>query len=452
MDSIKIKVSLTVAILAAGMMLTAFAGTGTLTTADREKGMILDFGDRNTEWIAFDTVITDNPFDALDRICGIKGYEHHIMQEKVVSVNGFISSDSGRSWGFWGIVKGKTQWAPADTGVSVSDYAVTAWAYCSAGEKPTVAVDQSGISIYGYSQSSRVVTLSPSATEVLCSVGAKNTIIGTDRYSYYPSAVVEGQRSGRIAIVGDYTTPNYEAIVNIKPDIVFCDGCQYNHIQMAERLRTVNINAVLLYSGESMSTILDNIFIAGTAMGHDMKSSAVINSLEEAMSAMRDKISSSQYAMTVRTMLSLSGDTSPWVSGSRTYADDVLCHVYGENVFSSHKGWVHINSEQVMQKNPSVIMIITEDLEATQTEYGRLLSSLSVEWKATDAYRNGEIYLICESAADLAQRPGPRFAQLAEIMCRILNPAVFDDIHVGKIIGNDYKSYLKLTKDIDPEA
>ncbi len=452
MESTKTKVIFTVALLTIGVILTAIAGVGSPASADQEEGMVIDFGDRHTVWAAFDVRSFNDPVEALKHACAIKGYNLVISDGKVKSIDGYASSETGRSWNIWGIPAKSNRWSSLDYGIKLSDYTLTSWSYCSSSETPTVGADQSGTSIYGYRAPSKIVTLSPSVTEMLCSVGATKSIAGTDRYSNYPSAIVNGQKNGSIRLVGDYTTPNYEAIVNLNPDTVFCDGCQYNHIQVAERLRSVNIPSVVMYAGEGMDTILDNMFIAGIVTGNGTKAVEAINALEKAMAAMQAILDSSQYAIKPPTMLALSGDNSPWVSGSNTYAHDVLIQLYGVNVFSKYNGWSHINSEQIMDKNPSFAIIISNDFASTQSEYDALVSSLSAEWKSTNAYKDGNIYLICEGAADLAQRPGPRFAQLGELFCRILNPVVFDEIPIPKIVGDDYKKYLIITKNLDPEG
>lgn len=451
MEPIRIKVICTAILLTVGVFLTALAGTGSPTVAEQETGMVIDFGDRHTVWTAFDTDNYKDPVEALKHICNFNGYDLVITDGKVVSIDGKASSVAGRIWNLWGILPKDKEWKVLDYSANLTDYIIAAWAYCSASEAPSVGVDQSGTSIYGYAPPSKIATLSPSVTEILCFIGATVAISGTDKYSNYPSAVTNGQKDGRIKIVGDFTTPNYESIVSLNPGIVFCDGSQYNHIQVASKLRSVNIGAIVMYAGEGMSTILDNIFIAGTVLGSGKIACESIDALVEVMGAMQSKLDSSSQSLKVRTLLALSGDNSPWVSGSYTYAHDVLVKVYGVNVFSKYNGWVHINSEQVMDKNPSLAVIISNDYVASQEEYDALLASLSEEWKSTAAYKTGEIYLICEGAADLAQRPGPRFAQLGEIMCRILNPTVFDDIAVPKIIGNDFKKYLSMTKHLDPE-
>ena len=77
-----------------------------------------------------------------------------------------------------------------------------------------------------------------------------------------------------------------------------------------------------------------------------------------------------------------------------------------------------------------------------------MMSSLSAEWRNTNAFENGNIYLLAGGATDLASRPSTRIAQFTELMCRILQPNVFIDIDVPYYIGDNYRDYLYYTKEL----
>lgn len=148
-------------------------------------------------------------------------------------------------------------------------------------------------------------------------------------------------------------------------------------------------------------------------------------------------------------MIALSPDMSPFVAGDHTYAGDIITRVMGDNVFIEFDGWVHVNSEMIMKNNPEKIIIIAYDYRATEEEYNTMFASLSNEWKMTDAYKDGQIYLICEGAGEASQRPGPRAIQLMELVARILQEDVFTDIQMKKYIGDDYREYITYSKYIE---
>ena len=142
-------------------------------------------------------------------------------------------------------------------------------------------------------------------------------------------------------------------------------------------------------------------------------------------------------------MVSLSSDPSPWVAGNYTYVNDIIEKLNSDNVFGGTNGWSNITAESIHQKNPGCIIVIGSDTYSA-SEYDTMIANLSSEWKSTDAYANGRIYLLSDDMGLLASRAGPRFIQLMEIMCQIVTPDAYAD-PIPKAIGDDYHNYLYLT-------
>lgn len=445
----QLKVILTIAVIISGAFITlAVSGLGSNAYQSQTEGIVLDFGDYNTVWTDADYNDVSSALDLLEYACDANDYTYTLDDGVLIEVNGIYNTEIA-AWGLWYVAKGDTDLIETDDySLDASNYSGMVWAYCGEGNEPSVIVDASGTNIYGYSQANRIVSLSPVSTEILGSLNAINAVVGTDMYSDYPSSVVSGKADGSISVVGTYTNPSYEAIMNTTPDMVICDGSQYNQIQMLSIMRNSNVNAILLYSGESIDTILDNIFIVGIAIGYDIRAQKVLVDLDYAMDEIEDALSSGQFS-DICTMISLSSDQSPYVAGGYTYANNILINVMGLNIFHSMDGWVHINSEYIAQYNPSVIIIYSLEYSATQSDYDLMLSNLSAEWKSTDAYKSGNIYLFADELGEMAQRAGPRFAQLMELTARILHPDAFGDgIVIPKYLGDNYEDYLTITKDL----
>ena len=308
-------------------------------------------------------------------------------------------------------------------------------------------MDYNGNPIYGYSQKYRVVSLSPTITEIVASLKAENILVGVDSYSNYPESVVSNTQNGKIAVVGTYTSPSFELITGTNPDIVFCDGSQRSHMQMSVQLRASSVDSVLLYPGEDLESILDNIFIVGMVMNYELASDQLIADTNDIIDRLTEKVLGPEGGPAPEVMISLEPDISPWVSGDGTYAENMVELFNGNNVFSEWAGWVHITSDRIPYANPDLIIIITTEYSATQEEYDHLYNSLSPQWQLTDAWRNGEVYVICEDAAAMVQRAGPRIAQTAELISTILYPGS-SDIEVPKIIGSEYMDYLTFSADM----
>ena len=445
----KTKVIATIALILIGTVATiAFNGLGSNATQYRSEGILVDFGDYYTLWTDADLKQNDDPVALLETIED----SHQTESFSYTLENGILTDVSCRdidypnngtsTWGLWYIPEGEFEPIKSDTySIKVSDYSVVIWAYTTADGEPMPAVDATATSIYGYAEPARVVTLSPVCTETLSFVGGVHKIVGTDSYSDYPEYVVDGKNTGKIAVVGSYTDPSYEAIMSTSPEMVFCDASTYNDVQMAGILRASNINSVVLYNGEDVDTIIKNIFITGAAVGYREGSQAYIQNVEFYITEIQELVEGSDG---LSTMVALSNDPSPWIAGMYTYIDDIISQVSGTNAFHNEKGWTNVTAESITHHNPQCIIII-DSYKYKASEYDEMLSVISSEWKSTDAYKNGKIYLLAEEAGNLGSRAGPRFIQLMELMAMIIDPSAFADDPLPKAIGNEYLDYLKIT-------
>lgn len=446
MDATKFKVTITVILLTIGIILGVTLSIPDDITVKQSNGVVIDFGDRVVTWTNADTNVYDSGTELLDYACDHNGYAYAIDPDNhVTDINGTVETDT-RSWAYWGIVEGESDWKKIDPTSDPRDYVVTSWAYCSSDEVPAVGVDALGNSIYGYPRTYSVVSMSPSVTEILGSIGATVPIVGVDMYSDHPSSIKGRVNSGDISIIGGYTNPSFELVMKCNADMVIGDGSQYVHSEVCKKLIKNGSSAVLLYDGTDIESILDNIFIVGRVMGYNLAADSVLMDIEDAMGNIVHRIYSSSESKTQDVLIALSGDKAPWAAGSDTYASNCLDLVKAENILSDNSGWVHISSEVIAKGNPSKIIVVAGDYRATESDYEALLRNLSPEWKSTDAYKNGEIYLICESAASMASRSSPRIAQVMELFGRFIQSDVFTDLEIPKYVGDNYTDYLTYTK------
>ena len=445
-----IKVILTVSLLIIGSIVTiAIHNIGSDASEFQTEGILVDVGDYHTYWADISySEKTDDPVELLNYACELKGFTCTFTEGILTSVtveDTTYTNSAEKSWGLWYVEKGDYDFKKSDSyQISAKNYTVVAWAYTTSTGSPAVAVDASATSIYGYKAPSSIVTLSPVCTELVGAMKATTKIVGVDNNSNYPTSI-KAEIGNGISIVGTYMDPSYESIMSLRPELVVCDGSQLSHREMATSLRNSNVCSVVIYEGEDFESIIKNVFILGTAMGYELRALDVMNEMQTAFDTIK-AMAAGQNGY--RTMVTLGSYPSPYVAGSSTYIDDIVSAVNGENVFSYLTGWPQIISEYIKNNNPECIIILDEG-RYTQDEYDLMLSALSAQWKATDAYQNGRVYLLTGDVSDMAQRYGPRTIQLVELLGRIINPDAFDDeIVVNKSIGNDYADYLSITKDL----
>lgn len=451
MRSVQIKLLSSAVLVVLLVAALPFIGT-TESATDETEGVVLDFGYWDLYWIETEIVDGVTGDGLLDLVCVLMGYDPptRLADGTVYSVNG-RENLVGIQWGFY--VLGEDGWEEADPEDEVGEYHIVTWARTSNADALVSGTDYSGFTYYGYADDGcdaatgeqlRVVTLAPSVTETVVAVGGLDLIVGTDLYSDYPQELVDRQNDGTITYVGGYTDPNYEWIIKVEPDLVICDGSVGQQVTIADKLRKAGIDVVVLYDAVDVSTMYENIWIVASALGMSEAANEVISDLDETISV----VSGIAGETSKRVFVSLSADPSPWTAGSYTYISDLLTSVGGRNVFDSQSsGWFMVNKEQIYAKQPQVIIIISSTPVNSEEEYQAILDSLDPMWKNTPAYENGEIYVFSGDAADILQRPGPRLAEAAELLAKILNPDAFMDRDVmdaiPKWFGDDYAYYLK---------
>src|SRR5213594_2656778 len=83
----------------------------------------------------------------------------------------------------------------------------------------------------------RIVSVAPSITEILFALGAGDQVIGDTTYCNYPEAAKSKAK------IGGFSTPNLEAILALRPDLVFTTS---QHSELVRDLRYARIEAVEL--------------------------------------------------------------------------------------------------------------------------------------------------------------------------------------------------------------
>ncbi len=102
----------------------------------------------------------------------------------------------------------------------------------------------------------------------------------------------------------------------------------------------------------------------------------------------------------------------------------------GVNLFGAsgeHSPW--LSWEQLREADPDVIVVLPcgFGLDRTRREMAPLV--VQPDWEDLTAVRTGRVYLL--EGNQFFNRPGPRLVDSLEILCEVLQPAVFDPRHQG---------------------
>lgn len=254
-------------------------------------------------------------------------------------------------------------------------------------------------------QPERIVSLSPSATEILFAIGAGDQVVAADEYSTYPTQAPTTELSAY--------DPNVEAIAGYSPDLVVIAN-DTNGIVGA--LAELDIPTLVNPAPATIEEGYDGIAALGLATGHVDETAKVVADLraeiEEALDA------APQEGLRVYHEL----DEQHYAASSSSFIGSVYDSLGATNIADAadkqKSGYPQLTEEAIIAADPELI-VITDQVSYTADDVaGR------PGWENVSAVQNDNIVTV---DADISSRWGPRLPQLiesiAEAMASVKTPA-----------------------------
>ena len=269
--------------------------------------------------------------------------------------------------------------------------------------QPVDVVDALGRTVTIDSVPEKIVSLSPSNTEILFALGVGDKVVGVDTYSDYPAeaAAIENK-------VGTYSNPNVELIVSLEPDVVFADdNLQQDAIDQLDKLGI----KVVAVAGSDYASVQDSILMVGQCVGVDGQS--VIDAMDADKAAAEALVPADGDKPSVYFALSF-GEYGDWTSGTGTFVDDIITDLSATNAAADlGEGWQSISVEKLLEADPDVILVPGDEsmVEAFKSD---------AKYAELSAVKNGAVYAV---DPNMSQRPGPRLGQAMCEFAEILYPA-----------------------------
>jgi len=263
-------------------------------------------------------------------------------------------------------------------------------------------VDDTGVVVSLEHPAQRIISLAPSMTELLFSLGAGDRILGVMDYSDYPAQALQ------IPIVGRFDMLDMEQIIALQPDLVvaWLTGNPRNAIQ---RLKDLGI-AVYTAEPDSMLSISGHLLRLGELTGHGAEAERLSQQLLSQLGTIEAHADANPP---VRVFYQVWH--SPIISvGGMELINDMINRCGGSNIFAELPVGPRVNLEDVLLRDPEVIIASGSDRESPAWLNDWL------RWPEMSAVRDQHLYAI---EADLVQRHSLRALQGLQQMCELIDRA-----------------------------
>ncbi|GEM_PF-748934 len=229
----------------------------------------------------------------------------------------------------------------------------------------------------------RIVSLVPSATETIYLLGAQDVLAGvSDIDSAYGKPVV-----------GSMIKPDYEKLISLRPTLVILTMPMQRKVK--EELEKMGLKTVEV-NPESIEQIFESIIEIGRLTGREERARFVVDSLRKEVERL---LSGKKYHYTTFVELWLD---PIYTAGDSTFINDIISRTGLRNIFSDRAGYFQVQQEQVISRNPQLIIISHRRVKPPwEREF----------WEEVDAVKNRRIVYV---NPDLFNRPGPGFVRAME--------------------------------------
>lgn len=231
----------------------------------------------------------------------------------------------------------------------------------------------------------RIVSLAPSNTELLCSVGAKDQIIGISSFCDYPKEV-----SG-ITKVGTFISANLERLARLKPDLVMLVSGQE---ELAGKIKNHHLNAVVI-DNSTLTDIGKNLKRVGELSGHCQEGG---EAAENFVTKLQDLAIIIKRANKSPKVFYCVWPQPLMTAGKSSFIHGIITSCGGINVAGDiNVSYPRFSLERLVLSNPDLIIM---PYEARNQAFMK-----QSPWNKLQAVRQNRVYYLPDQKNDMLSRP-----------------------------------------------
>jgi len=255
----------------------------------------------------------------------------------------------------------------------------------------------------------RIVSLSPSNTEILFALGLEEKVVGVTDFCDYPPEAQLKQK------IGGFFNPDIEKIIELCPDLVLAGSAHKNIIPKLEE-RGVSVVAL---APQSLDHVLQDIKLTGKLTGAENEACLLACDMETRIDKVVNKTRNLPQTTKPRVFY-ITWHDPLWTAGRGTLEDEMIQKAGGVNIAHSGSGHYVIDLEVVVDRSPQVIITSSGHGAALDLPYN--WAAIEPRLKESEARRLGRIHQV---DANIISRPGPRIVDALESLAHFIHPEMF---------------------------
>ncbi|MDE2742672.1 MAG: hemin ABC transporter substrate-binding protein [Gemmatimonadota bacterium] len=206
------------------------------------------------------------------------------------------------------------------------------------------------------SDSSRIVTLGGTITEIVFALGAGERVVGVDASSSFPEAV------NQLPKVAYHRRLSAEGVLSLRPTLIIATT-EAGPPEAIQQLESAGVTVLVLPHDPTVENAIAKIERIAAALEVQARGTALIQALKEELSQVQSAIP--QIAAQAKILfLYARGQGTLMVAGQDTAADTMIDLAGGTNAIQGYSGYKPLTSEAAVAAAPDLILLMDSGLES----------------------------------------------------------------------------------------
>lgn len=253
----------------------------------------------------------------------------------------------------------------------------------------------------------RIVSLAPSATEMLYAIGAGSQVVAVDEYSNYPQEAVA------LGTTLSGFQPNVEAISGYTPDLVIVS---YDPGGFVDQLKSLGIPVYIGAAASGLDDVYEQIEQLGVLTGNTAQAVQVSSQLQADIEAAVADVTMPDSPLSYYYEL----DNTYYSATSNTFIGQVFALFGLQNIADTAEGgsdYPQLSAEAIVSSNPDLIFLA----HTKRSNESAKTVSARAGWSGLKAVTAGNVI---ELDDDIASRWGPRIVELVQAVGTAISKAL----------------------------
>lgn len=260
----------------------------------------------------------------------------------------------------------------------------------------------------------RIVSLSPSVTEILYGVGAWPQVIAVSQFCTYPDDVKNKPR------VNGWDKTNLEQVMALKPDFVI--GVDAQEPFLRDKLTGLGVRSLFVKS-QTLADIMTSMGEIGRGTGHEEEAANLVAKTQAEIEAVRKAVGDRPHPRVLCVVDRVPGTIRDLYTATKgSYLDELISIAGGDSIApQAEHGYGKINKEAVLTLNPEVII---DMVQGSKGNFGEDPVAVWNELGEVRAVRDKRIYSMTDPSVI---HPSQFVGHTAQVFARTLHPESFSD-------------------------